>query len=70
MYATSKPACMVRGVAVDQIGRNASRVEQCRVILRAITGNLDVRGGDLIPDIGPEVDGNLFRREVVLELDD
>ncbi len=70
MYANAKPACMVRGVAADQIGRNASRVEQCRVILRAITGNLDVRGGDLMPGIGPEIDGNLFRREVVLELID
>ena len=67
MYANSKPACIVRGVSADQIGRNASRVEQSRVILRAITGNLDVRGGDLIPDIGPEIDGNLFRREVLME---
>ncbi|MGQ9546490.1 MAG: molybdopterin-containing oxidoreductase family protein [Dehalococcoidia bacterium] len=68
LYATSNPACIVRGVASDQIGRNAGRVEQARVILRAITGNLDVRGGDLIPGIGPEIDGNRFRREVLLEL--
>jgi anaerobic selenocysteine-containing dehydrogenase len=70
MYATSKPACIVRGVASDQIGRNAGRVEQARVILRAITGNLDVRGGDLIPGIGPEINGKRFRREVILELID
>ncbi len=70
MYATARPACIVRGVAADQIGRNASRVEQARVTLRAITGNLDVRGGDLIPDIGPEIDGKVFRREVMLELTD
>jgi thiosulfate reductase/polysulfide reductase chain A len=70
LYATSKPACIVRGVASDQIGRNAGRVEQARVILRAITGNLDVRGGDLIPSLGPEIDGKRFRREVILELID
>jgi thiosulfate reductase/polysulfide reductase chain A len=68
MYATSRPGCIIRGVAADQIGRNASRIEQARVALRAITGNLDVRGGDLIPSIGPEINGKLFRREVVLEL--
>jgi anaerobic selenocysteine-containing dehydrogenase len=67
LYATSKPACIVRGVASDQIGRNAGRVEQARVILRAITGNLDVKGGDLIPSLGPEIDGKRFRREVILE---
>jgi len=70
MYASSRPACIVRGVAADQIGRNASRIEQARVALRAITGNLDVRGGDLIPSIGPEINGKVFRREVLLELID
>ena len=68
MYATAKPACISRGVATDQIGRNAARVEQARVALRAITGNLDVEGGDLITGVGPEVQGKRFIRESQLEL--
>jgi len=54
----------------EAIGRNSGRVEQARNCLRAITGNLDVRGGDLISDIGPERDGKKFLREAYLELID
>jgi len=68
MYADAESACIDRGVSSDQIGRNSGRVEQARVALRAITGNLDAKGGDLIPGIGPEIDGKLFGREVYLEL--
>lgn len=67
-YATTKPACISRGVATDHIGRNSCRVEQARVCLRAITGNIDVAGGDLTIGVGPEIQGKRFIRESQLEL--
>jgi anaerobic selenocysteine-containing dehydrogenase len=45
-YATSKPACITWGVALDHIGRSAAGAIQSRAILRAITGNLDITGGN------------------------
>jgi anaerobic selenocysteine-containing dehydrogenase len=46
LYATSKPACMMHSVALDQ---NADTLSSClaTVMLPAITGNLDVPGGNL-----------------------
>ena len=68
MYATTRPACLIRGVATDQIGRNGTRVEQARIALRAVTGNLDIDGGNLITGVGPEIQGKRFIRESQLEL--
>lgn len=68
MYATAGPACISRGVCTDQLGRNSARIEQARVSLRAITGNIDVAGGDLTTNVGPIVDGKMFLRESQLEL--
>lgn len=62
MYAMAESACTSRGLATDQLGRNATRVEQARVILRALTGNLDIPGGDLITAVGPEIGGKMFIR--------
>jgi anaerobic selenocysteine-containing dehydrogenase len=70
MYATTKPASLGRGLATDQIGRNGTRVEQVRIALRAITGNIDIAGGNLIAGVGPEVQGKRFVRESQLELVD
>jgi len=47
MYARNKPASIPWGTRCSHIGRNATDVERTRCILRAITGNLDVDGGDL-----------------------
>jgi len=53
MYATTKPACLLWGVAVDQ---NTNNFQTCRalLILRGITGNIDVPGGDVfwVPPAG------------------
>ena len=68
MYATNSPATMERGVATDLIGRNSGRVEQARLALRAITGNIDVPGGNLLPEPGPKKDGQMFRRDAMMEL--
>lgn len=46
IYATSKPAAINWGTATGHIGRNAAECERVRIALRALTGNLDVDGGN------------------------
>ncbi len=48
MYAMNKPGNIQWGVAIDQIGRPAGAAMHARAILRAITGNLDCPGADLL----------------------
>jgi len=48
MYATNKPGNIQWGTSVDQIGRPAGATMHARALLRALTGNLDVFGGDLL----------------------
>jgi len=47
MYATIKPACQHSRVAVEQIGTNSFQTLRALSILVAITGNLDIKGGNL-----------------------
>ena len=68
LYATTKPACLMRGVAPDQTGPHSTGAVHARNALRAITGNLDVPGGDLIPGVGPVIDGKRFIRDAEMEL--
>ncbi len=70
LYATSGPACIDRGLAADELGLNSGRVEHARIILGAITGNIDVPGGDVITDIPVEIDGKRLRSESEYELAD
>ncbi|HEY78749.1 MAG TPA: molybdopterin-dependent oxidoreductase [Dehalococcoidia bacterium] len=49
MYATNRPASLVFGMALDGIGRNSCQAIRARAILRTITGNVDVKGGSVIP---------------------
>ncbi len=60
MYATTKPAFIPYAVAVDQLGLNGTRTEQCRIIMRAITGDLGLFGGDLITRPGVNINGGQF----------
>lgn len=46
LYATSKPACLHWGNAIDH-GVNSFQTARALCILRAITGNLETPGGDL-----------------------
>lgn len=46
MYSTNRPGVIVWGLTLDQIGRNSSPVLHAQCCLRAITGNLDVPGGE------------------------
>lgn len=60
LFATSKPACLYWGFATDGIGRNMSQAIRAKAILKAITGNLDVEGGNLLADPVPFVpDGEM-----------
>jgi anaerobic selenocysteine-containing dehydrogenase len=54
MYATNKPGNIQWGTSVDQIGRPAGATMHARALLRAVTGNLDVPGSDLLT--GPSKD--------------
>ena len=47
-YATHRPAVLTMGVATCHIGTGAKSAVQAKAILRAITGNLDIQGGDVL----------------------
>jgi thiosulfate reductase/polysulfide reductase chain A len=70
MYATSKPASILGGLATDMLGLNGTRVEQVNIICQALTGNIDIRGGSVIPAIGPRNEKGRFRRGADMELRD
>jgi thiosulfate reductase/polysulfide reductase chain A len=48
LYATAKPAALHRRVAVDQ-NINSTQTARALINLVAITGNIDIRGGNLLP---------------------
>jgi anaerobic selenocysteine-containing dehydrogenase len=45
------------GVSIDQIGRNSTQTIRSLAILRAITGNIDIPGGELLGGYPEEVKG-------------
>ena len=49
MYATNTPGNIQWGCTWDQLGKTSGAGTHARQILRAITGNLDVPGGDGMP---------------------
>jgi thiosulfate reductase/polysulfide reductase chain A len=48
--ATLKPSVITFGVAACHLGRSAKSAVQVKAILRAITGNLDVEGGNVLKE--------------------
>jgi anaerobic selenocysteine-containing dehydrogenase len=52
LYATSKPACIIDGNGVD-MQLQVFQITRAICMLRALTGNLDVEGGDFIPQPVP-----------------
>ncbi len=68
IYATNGPASMPYGVAIDQLGLNGTRAEQCKIIMRAVTGNLGVFGGHLITRPGELMNGGKFITEAELSM--
>lgn len=49
MYALNTPSNIQWGCTWDQLGTTSIAGAHARAIMRAITGNLDIRGGDLMP---------------------
>ena len=68
MYATNWPAVLKFGSATDMLGLNSIRVEQARVCLRAITGNLAKGGGEIAEGPGPIINGKMGIRDSMLGL--
>ena len=54
IYAKSKPAALTHGIGIEHI-QNSMETLQAVFILRAITGNIDVKGGDLFTTAYPDV---------------
>ncbi|HTY64630.1 MAG TPA: molybdopterin-dependent oxidoreductase [Acidobacteriota bacterium] len=54
MYAGTKPAVITWGLGIDLQGVNAMQAVRARCILRAVTGNIDVPGGELLGISGDE----------------
>lgn len=48
LYAMTKPADLMAGVKFDQFGLNTSQAQRTIACLRAMTGNLNVMGGELV----------------------
>jgi anaerobic selenocysteine-containing dehydrogenase len=65
MYAKNTPGNIQWGCTADQLGKTSGAGMHARAILRAITGNLDCPGGDLMP--GPSHD---FLTDEELEAND
>lgn len=68
MYATNFPAEMKDTSSTDMLGRNAIRVEQARVCLRALTGNYKISGGETAEGPGPIIGGNYAIRDSTLSM--
>lgn len=49
-YATVKPGIITRGVALCQIGTASKASVQAKAILRSITGNIEIEGGNGLVD--------------------
>lgn len=70
MYATEKPSFITLGLAADEIGRNGIRVEQARICLHAITGNMRAEYGAMPQGPGPIINGKMGIRDSMLQLED
>lgn len=68
LYAATKPAWIIGGLACDQIGLNGTRVEQACAICQALAGNIDVSGGAIMPNRGPFNEKGSLIRDSELEL--
>lgn len=55
LYATNRPSCIQEGNGLDQ-HTNVVQTVRALAILRAVTGNLNVQGGDIAPPRLPAAD--------------
>ncbi|MFZ0448873.1 MAG: molybdopterin-dependent oxidoreductase [Desulfatiglandaceae bacterium] len=52
MYASTHPAVIPWGYGLDKQGINATQSARARAILRAITGNMEIQGGEIFSRAG------------------
>ena len=52
VYAQTRPGVITFGLGIDKQGLNANQAQRARAILRAISGNIDVPGGESIGYMG------------------
>ena len=65
-YARTKPACLQWGNAVDH-GINSFQTARALAILKAVAGNLDIPGGDVLPSYplaGPKAPDITLRNRI------
>ncbi len=55
LFATTKPAVIPWGLGMDKQGINAQQVQRARLILSAITNNIDIKGGEFVGRSGLNV---------------
>jgi len=48
MYAQMRPGVITKGLGIEKQGINSNQAQRARAILRALCGNIDVPGGELI----------------------
>jgi anaerobic selenocysteine-containing dehydrogenase len=70
LYATNKPGFLTVGLAIDQMGRNGIRVQQARMCLHAITGNIRAEYGIAPTGPGPIINGKMGVRDCLLQLEE
>jgi thiosulfate reductase/polysulfide reductase chain A len=68
MYASSRPAIITAGLAPDHFGLNSIRVEQARLCLHAITGNMKAEYRQAPVGPGPLIGGAMGVRDSMLQL--
>lgn len=69
IYATHGPSTIGWGVgSCDQSGWNASYAGLAKTLLRCFTRNVDIPGGDYLPEVGPIINGKMPVRESEMEL--
>ena len=70
MYAKNKPAIITTGLGPDHLGLNSIRVEQAKLCLHAITGNMRAEYRQSPVGPGPIIDGAMAIRDSMLQLDE
>lgn len=63
LFAQAKPGCIVQRVPIDQ-NRNAIQTSRAIFILNALCGNLDKKGGNLLPRTGDILTENEMKAQM------
>ena len=68
IYARSKPGIITTGLGPDHLGLNSIRVEQAKLCLHAITGNMRAEYRQAPVGPGPVIEGAMAVRDSMLQL--